>query len=52
MSMPLAEDKRGGLLGMIIGGIALFIVLLGVVHMTNVHYTNLESAEPPASVAH
>jgi hypothetical protein len=51
MSMPLQEDKRGGLLGLIVGGIVLFIILLGIVHFTNVHYAGLEGAKPAATAA-
>ena len=48
MSMPLPQDKQGGLMGLIVGGILLFVVLYGIVHLTNVHYANLEAAKPAA----
>lgn len=49
-STPLPQDKRGGFYGLIIGGILLFVVIYGIVHFTNVHYANLESAKAPAAV--
>ncbi len=49
MSMPLPQDRRGGLMGLVIGGIVLFILMYGIVHLTNVHYANLEAAKQPAA---
>jgi hypothetical protein len=51
MSMPLIQDRRGGLMGLIVGGILLFVVLYGIVHLTNVHYAKLAAAEKPAAAA-
>lgn len=51
MSMPLPQDRRGGLMGLAVGGILLFLVLYGIVHLTNAHYANLEGAEQPAAAA-
>lgn len=51
MAMPLPQDKQGGLPGLIIGGILLFVVLFGIVHLTNAHYAKLEGAKKPAAAA-
>ena len=51
MSMPLQQDKQGGLMGLIVGGILLFVVLYGIVHLTNSHYAKLQAAEKPAAAA-
>lgn len=51
MSMPLPQDRRGGLMGLVIGGILLFVVLYGIVRLTNAHYASLEGAEKPAAAA-
>ena len=49
MSMPLPQDRRGGLMGLVIGGIVLFISMYAIVHLTNSHYAKLEAAEQPAA---
>jgi hypothetical protein len=51
MSAPLLQDKQGGFMGLIIGGILLFVALYGIVHLTNVHYAKLSAAEKPAAAA-
>jgi hypothetical protein len=51
MSSALAGDKQGGLGGLIIGGIVLFIILYGIVHLTNVMYAKPEGAKTHAAVA-
>ena len=51
MSSPLLQDRRGGLMGLIIGGILLAVVLYGIVHLTNVHYAKLAAAEKPPAAA-
>lgn len=51
MSMPLPQDRRGGLMGLVIGAIVLFVVLYGIVHLTNGHYAKLEGAKQPAAEA-
>ncbi len=51
MSMPLPQDRRGGLMGLVIGGILLFVSMYAIVHLTNVHYANLEAAKKPAAAA-
>jgi hypothetical protein len=48
MSSALPGDKPGGLGGLIIGGIVLFIILYGIVHMTNVMYAKPEGAKAHA----
>jgi phosphotransferase system glucose/maltose/N-acetylglucosamine-specific IIC component len=49
MSSALPGDKKGGLAGLILGGIALFIVIYGIVHMTNVMYAKPEGSKSHAA---
>ncbi len=51
MSAPLLQDKSGGFMGLVGGGIILAIVLYGIVHFTNVHYAKLAATEKPAAAA-
>ena len=50
MTSAIQGDKQGGLAGLIIGGIVLFIILYGIVHMTNVMYAKPEGAKAHAAV--
>jgi len=50
MSSSLAGDKQGGLAGLIIGGIVVFIIMYGIVHLTNVMYAKPEGAKAHAAV--
>jgi hypothetical protein len=49
MAPPLAEDKKAGFTGLIVGAVLLLIVLYGIVHLTNQHYAKLEGAKPAAA---
>jgi hypothetical protein len=45
MSAPQQSDKSAGFTGLILGAIAIFVLMFGIVRMTNSHYNNLEQAE-------
>ncbi|MES2179460.1 MAG: hypothetical protein V4550_16495 [Gemmatimonadota bacterium] len=51
MSAPQQTDKSAGFTGLILGAIALFVLLFGIVRMTNAHYAG-EAKESPAAEAH
>jgi hypothetical protein len=38
MAAPLPGDKRAGYMGLIFGGIAVFLIAWGIVHFTNKKY--------------
>ncbi|HWE41210.1 MAG TPA: hypothetical protein VG432_01815 [Gemmatimonadaceae bacterium] len=38
MAAPLPGDKKAGFMGLIIGGIAVFLIAWGIVHLTNRKY--------------
>ena len=38
MAAPLPGDKKAGFMGLIIGGIAVFLIAWGIVHLTNKKY--------------
>jgi hypothetical protein len=48
MSAPQPGDKSAGFSGLILGAIALFVVLFGIVKMTNASYAG-EHAEKAAA---
>ncbi len=48
MSAPLPGDKSAGFTGLILGGIALFVLIFGIVRITNAHYSG-EAAEGSAA---
>ena len=50
MSAPQPGDKSAGFSGMILGAIALFVILFGIVRMTNAKYAG-EHAENSAAEA-
>ena len=50
MSAPQQTDKSAGFTGLILGSIAIFVLLFGIVRMTNAHYAGLK--EGPAAEAH
>jgi hypothetical protein len=53
MPAPLPGDKSAGYTGLIVGAVTLLIALYGIVHLTNVHYANLEGkSATPAAEAH
>jgi hypothetical protein len=49
-SAPHPGDKAAGFSGLILGAIVLFVVLFGIVRMTNAKYSG-EHAEKPAAEA-
>ncbi|MDB4914858.1 MAG: hypothetical protein JWM95_2502 [Gemmatimonadetes bacterium] len=48
MSAPQQSDKSAAFTGLILGGIALFVILFAIVRMTNAHYSSEEAAKPGA----
>lgn len=50
MSAP-QTDKSAGFTGLILGAIALFVLVFGIVRMTNAHYNGLEAHEGAAPAA-
>jgi len=50
MSAPQPGDKSAGFSGLILGAIALFVILFGIVRMTNAKYAG-EHAEQPGAEA-
>ena len=48
MSAPLPGDKRAGFIGLIVGGIAVFLIAWGIVHLTNKKYEGEHPAGAPA----
>ena len=51
MSAPEPGDKSAGFTGLILSGIAIFIILFGIVRLTNAHYNaqKHEGAATPAA---
>ena len=49
MSAPQPGDKSAGFAGLILGGIALFVIMFGIVRWTNSIYAGHEAA--PAAAA-
>ena len=46
MAAPLPGDKRAGFTGLIVGGIAIFLILWGITHLTNQKFAgHAEGAE-------
>ena len=45
MSTPQQSDKSAGFTGLILGGIALFVILFAIVRITNAHYSSEEGAK-------
>ena len=52
MSHPLPGDKPAGYLGLIIGAVVLFVVLFGIVKMTNARYANEHGTKAAATATH
>jgi hypothetical protein len=48
MSAPLHGDKSAGFTGLILGAIAIFVILFGIVRLTNAKYEREEGAKPAA----
>ena len=38
MAAPLPGDKKAGFMGLIIGGVVVFLIAWGIVHLTNKKY--------------
>jgi hypothetical protein len=51
MSAPQSGDKSAGFSGLILGAITLFVILFGIVRMTNAKYNRAEAAEKPGAEA-
>jgi hypothetical protein len=51
MSGPQPGDKSAGFSGLILGAIGLFVILFGIVRMTNAKYNRLEASEKAAAEA-
>jgi hypothetical protein len=51
MSAPQQTDKSAGFTGLILGAIAIFVLMFGIVRLTNSHYNNLEKTEGHAPEA-
>ena len=39
MSAPQQTDKSAGFTGLILGAIAIFVLIFGIVRLTNAHYS-------------
>ena len=50
MSAPQQTDKSAGFTGLILGAIAIFVLIFGIVRLTNAKYNN-EKAEGAAAEA-
>ena len=51
MSAPQSGDKSAGFSGLILGAITLFVILFGIVRLTNAKYNRAEASEKPAAEA-
>ena len=51
MSAPQSGDKSAGFSGLILGAIALFVILFGIVRMTNAKYAGEHAEKAPAAAA-
>ena len=51
MSASQQTDKSAGFTGLILGGIAIFVILFAIVRLTNAHYAReAKEAGPAATV--
>ena len=50
MSAPQQTDKSAGFTGLILGAIAIFVLMFGIVRITNSHYS-VEKGEGAATEA-
>ena len=50
-SAPQPGDKSAGFAGLILGGIVLFVVMFGIVRMTNAKYAGHGAAAAPGAAA-
>ena len=44
MAAPLPGDKRAGYTGLIVGAVVVFLIVWGIVHLTNRKYEGHEGA--------
>jgi hypothetical protein len=51
MSAPQPGDKSAGFAGLILGGIALFVIMFGIVRWTNSQFADHGAAEAPGAAA-
>ena len=49
MSASDQTDKSAGFTGLILGGIAIFGILFGIVRLTSAHYAGEATGGPPAA---
>ena len=50
MSASQQTDKSAGFTGLILGGIAIFVILFAIVRLTNAHYAGEAKEAAPAAV--
>ncbi len=48
MAAPLPGDKSAGFMGLVIGGIVVFLIAWGIVHLTNKKYEGHKAEGAPA----
>jgi hypothetical protein len=51
MSAPQQTDKSAGFTGLILGAIAIFVIMFGIVRLTNAHYNNEKAEQGSAAEA-
>ena len=51
MSAPQPGDKSAGFSGLILGAIALFVIMFGIVRWTNAQYAGHATAAPAGATA-
>ena len=51
MSAPQQTDKSAGFTGLILGAIAIFVIMFGIVRLTNAHYNHEKAEAGPAAEA-
>ena len=52
MAAPLPVDKRAGYMGLIVGGLVIFLIIWGIVHLTNKKYEGEQGHEAAAAATH
>ena len=48
MAAPLPGDKRAGYTGLIVGAVVVFLIVWGIVHLTNRKYEGEKEGAPAA----
>jgi hypothetical protein len=51
-TQPHPGDMRAAFTGLVAGAVVLFVILFGIVKMTNAKYAGHEGAKPAAESAH